>query len=297
MPEGSPPDSRGVVYVATGARYIAEARESAASVRDAMPGVPICLITDAEVDRGPSFDAVVLSREGGGTKRFKQNLHLSPYDRTLFLDTDTYVTRDVSDLFTLLDRFEIAANQISSDYNATRLGVPSAFPEMNSGVIAYRKTPAVLALFDEWRRLFAAFEQDHGWTWDQLSFRKAVYESDARVASIPIEYNFMPYFPAYLMNEAKILHGRTSERMKRIASEVNETTGSRVFFPRIGVILWGGRMDAGNAVDFWTRASRFSLYHVANRGLRRLGFKSDALLHALGRARAKIGGGGAANRT
>ena len=281
----SPSDSRGVVYVATGTRYIAEARESAASVREAMPDIPICLITDQDVEPGSAFDTIVLHAEGAGTKRFKQNLYLSPYDRSLFLDTDVFVAADVSDLFTLLDRFEIAAQQIPSDYNAKLLGVPSAFPEMNSGVIAYRKTPAVLALFDEWRRLFIDFEQKHGWTWDQLSFRKSVYESAARVASLPIEYNFQPYFPAYMMNEAKILHGRTDERMRRIASEVNEVIGSRVFFPRIGVILWGDRMGARNAVGFWARATRFSVYHLADHMLKRLGVKPDWLLHAIRRIR------------
>ena len=281
----SPSETRGVVYVATGDAYITEARESAASVREAMPGVPICLITDVDVDPGSAFDTIVTHAEGAGTKRFKQNLHLSPYDRTVFLDTDTFVAADVSDLFTVLDRFEIAAKQISSDYNAKRLEVPSAFPEMNSGVIVYRKTPAVLALFEEWRRLFIEFESDYGWTWDQLSFRKAVYESEARVASLPIEYNFMPYFPAYLMNNAKIVHGRTGERMRRIASEVNEVTGSRVFFPRIGVILWGSRMGTGSAAKFWARASRFSAYHVVDHTLKRLGAKPDWLLHTVKRLR------------
>ena len=279
-------DTRGVVYVATGARYVDEARESAASVRQAMPGVPICLITDAGLEGGSDFDSVVVHTEGAGTKRFKQNLHLSPYDRTIFLDTDTFVAEDVSDLFTLLDRFEIAANQISSDYNAGRLGVPSAFTEMNSGVIVYRKTPAVLALFAEWRRLFAEFEDEYGWTWDQLSFRKAMYESEARIASLPIEYNFMPYFPAYMMNKAKIVHGRTGERMRRIASEVNEATGSRVYFPRIGVIPWGSGMDSGNAVGFWARATRFAGYLVTDRALQRVGIKSDWLLHSVRRLRA-----------
>ncbi len=250
-----------------------------------MPDVSICLITDTDVETGTAFDSVLVHTDGAGAKRFKQNLHFSPYDRTIFLDTDTFVVSDVSELFEVLDRFDIAASQVSSDYNAKRLGVPASFTEMNSGVIVYRKTPAVLALFEEWRRLFVQFEREYKWTWDQLSFRKAVYESDARVASLPVEYNFRPYFPAYLMNKAKILHGRTNGRMRRIASEVNAATGPRVFFPRIGVIPWGSGMGPGEVAGFWARASRFAAYHLTDRTLKRFGAKPDWLLHTVSRLR------------
>ena len=38
-------------------------------------------------------------------------------------------------------------------------------------------------------------------------FRRALYESPVRFAPLPIEYNFMPYFPAYFMAEVKCSMG------------------------------------------------------------------------------------------
>ena len=51
---------------------------------------------------------------------------LSPYNRTLFLDTDTYVYASLEHLFVLLDRFELAAAHDPWRYGYN-LGCPEGF--------------------------------------------------------------------------------------------------------------------------------------------------------------------------
>ena len=274
-------ESCGVVYVATGDKFLSEATASAESAKAAMPDVPIALITDGRREPTGPFDLVVRHEEHSGTKRFKQSMGLSPFQRSLFLDTDTYVARDLREVFTVLDRFDLAVNQISSGYHYDMPEVPHCFPELNSGVIAFRDTPEVQALFAEWSRLFDAYHVSDGWTWDQHSFRRALYESPVRFAPLPIEYNFMPYVPAYFMAEVKVLHGRTHDRLVRIAEDVNHKLGARVFYPRIGTIRESTRMSARGLASFWGRTTRLVGYEAVSRTLSRLGVDRDWALHKL----------------
>src|SRR5882757_8776162 len=98
---------RGIIYVATGGRFVAEARQSALSARRHMPDLPILLYTDQpEIGGGAPFDLV---RKLEHPRHFFVDkvapLAASPFEKTLFLDTDTFVCDPVYDLFAVLDRF------------------------------------------------------------------------------------------------------------------------------------------------------------------------------------------------
>jgi hypothetical protein len=111
-------------------------------------------------------------------------------DRILFLDTDIEVTGDISGVFRLLDRFDIAVAHAPYRYNEDAADIPDAFPEFNVGVVAVRKSPASLALLQAWRAAYLA--QPEWWHNDQVAFRRAVWETDVRVATLPPEFNFRP---------------------------------------------------------------------------------------------------------
>lgn len=97
----------GVMTLAYGpASYIRMATGLARSLRLNAPGVPIAIITDRdESSLERWFDAVVPLKEEYGTG-LAQKLHLdrySPFDRTLFIDSDVLIYRPLN---TLWDRFE-----------------------------------------------------------------------------------------------------------------------------------------------------------------------------------------------
>jgi hypothetical protein len=119
---------KGILYVATGARYVEEARSSARSVRACNPGLPICLVTDQSIEPDADFDIVRDVHETpSGTAAGPENylaldrvayyrkilpLVGSPFEKTLFLDTDTWVGDSLEDLFTLLDSFVLSSRRL-----------------------------------------------------------------------------------------------------------------------------------------------------------------------------------------
>jgi hypothetical protein len=183
---------KGVIYIAFGKRYVDEAIFSARSVK-AATSLPVCLFTDSDIQE-PCFDKVVtISPEH---KRAKVDfLASSPFDRTLYLDSDTEVKSDITDVFDILDRFDIAAAHDhcrKSHRWASKLpaydAIPYAFPEYNGGVILYKKSPAVAEFLAEWQSCFHANKEKTNGQ-DQASFRITLWNTGIRLHTLPAEFN------------------------------------------------------------------------------------------------------------
>ncbi|WP_068956860.1 glycosyltransferase [Pararhizobium polonicum] len=184
---------KGIIYVAFGQKYVDEALFSASSVKRHSPSLGITIFTDLPVAHAV-FDSVVLIKP---THKFAKVDFIpdSPYDYTLFLDSDTEVVRDITDMFDILDRFDMAAvhdharkssrwsNKIP-DYAA----IPYGFSEFNTGVLLYRKSEKMQAFFESWRTHFYA-NMEGSLGQDQPSFRIAVWHSDVRMHTLPFEFN------------------------------------------------------------------------------------------------------------
>ena len=114
------------------------------------------------------------------------------FERTLHLDADVLAVADLRDVFEVLDRFDIALAhdqwRNSPAANAQwRRPLPNAFPQFNGGVIAYRRTPEVLAFLAAWADALRA----SGLKRDQPVLRELLWESDLRIATLPPEYNLL----------------------------------------------------------------------------------------------------------
>jgi len=195
---------RGVLYVATEQELVDEAQIAAESVREVMNQIPIAIATSEQL-HPEGFDEVInLTSPAYGFKDKILGMEKTPFEKTLYLDTDTYMNDGVSELFELLEEFDIAAahNANRDLYTNITLGVPPSFPEYNSGVVAFTNPPSS-TFFDTWVENFS--ETHKG---DQPSFRKTLYSDDARIATLPREYNYMPRYPEHLVKPIKILHGR-----------------------------------------------------------------------------------------
>ncbi|MFZ5792619.1 MAG: hypothetical protein ACOY3L_18165 [Pseudomonadota bacterium] len=231
---------RGILYFATGAKYVAEAAASAASAKQQMPDVPVALVTD-QVDAPAPFDQVVRIADTAYPLLVKvKALALTPFRRTVFLDSDTFVARPVEELFDLLADYDIAAAHAPLRLSITRHkeqaiflgGVPVCFPEYNTGVVAYRHRPAVIEALEAWAALYE--RQLEGpvkpWTWDQLSFREIVYKSGLKLATLPNEYNYRLPFPQVTCGPVKILHGR-HPNLANLLKRINQHRRYRVTVP------------------------------------------------------------------
>lgn len=231
----------GVVYVATGARYLAEAVRSAASLKKLMPTTPVTLFTDEpEAAAGP-FDRVArVSEPRHGFIDKILPLLESTYDRTLFLDSDTFVCEPLDALFAVLDRFDLAASH-DSWRGPDPLGeCPDAFADLNTGVLLYRRTPAVVRFIRAWHDRYANLIATGGLHVgadalnDQAAFRAELYASDVPFYALPPEYNLTVWCPGFAGTKARvaIVHGR-SRRLPEIARIVNESQEARAFLPSL----------------------------------------------------------------
>src|SRR5262245_13975298 len=122
----------GVLYIARGGKYVEAAVESARSVRRVTPGIPIAIATD-----GPApaeFDEAIPIDEPDGHRAKIVGMIASPFERTLMLDVDTYAVSDLSELFRILDAFDVAAAHAPNRVVLPLDDVPDSFPELNTGV-------------------------------------------------------------------------------------------------------------------------------------------------------------------
>lgn len=256
-PERRPSDRPiGVIYVAIGRRFVPEARVSAASVRRFLPGVPIVLYTDQETEPGDGFDEILRLPEPHPLPHINKLIAMaqSPFEKTLLLDTDTYVCGDISDLFALLDRFDVAMTQDRAveETFPPGTGVPDAFVEFNQGVVAYRQSPAMRE----------ALQQSLLWVarlrpiYDQPPLRVALFHGGVRIATLPQEYNCRFASYASLNGVVRILHGRLpgrrmrAEDFERVARTLNRVTVPRVVI--VGAVLAMAERRLIGRV-YWTR--------------------------------------------
>jgi len=207
-------ETRGVMYVATGKKYIRSAIKSAHSVRKYSPELQIHLFANwqecgFDFSRSPKPFTSIESIDSPNYRSKVDYSVRTPFDRTLYLDTDTRVLDDVNPLFDLLDRFDMALahanNRLSSLLN-WQVSIPVSFPQFNCGIIVYRRSDRVWRVLQEW---IEAFHQA-GFYADQITFREIIWLSDLRVATLPPEYNLrnLKYFLVWGGREAqpKILH-------------------------------------------------------------------------------------------
>jgi hypothetical protein len=217
----------GILYVALGERYVEAAVESARSVRAVMPDVRITIATGAPAPDG--FDETIPLSEPDGYRAKILGMLASPFDRTLFLDVDTYVAADVSELFSLLDAFDIAAAHAPVRATLPLDGVPDSFPELNTGVLAFRRQGSVerllLAWLDEYGRLLHLKPPSK----DQLSFRRVMYSAtDVRLAVLPPEFNLRFRKAGYYNQRVRIVHGwGDPDTHRAVAAALNEPVRSR----------------------------------------------------------------------
>lgn len=231
---------RGVVFTAVGERYRREAVISATSARRFLPGIPILLFTDASCDDGDVFDEIVVLTKLSAQPHIDKLVSMlrSPFRETLFLDTDTYVCGSPAALFELLGAFDIAMAQERRYQDAfpPETNVPASFPEFNQGVVLFRQSDAMRAMFQDALDWAADFHRRTGKpTDDQTAMRIALYRSPLRIATLALEYNCRFHAFGYLNGPVKILHGRvpatrqTEARLERVARVLNRQTIPRVF--------------------------------------------------------------------
>jgi len=184
--------SCGIFFVATGERCRREAADAARFVARTNPGCPITMFTDdveATAALGVPAECVALANPHYSFVDKIAGFLAAPYDRNLFLDGDAFLEGSAQELFRLLDRFDLAAAhapgrsgaRIHSYENAE---LPSTFPQLNTGVVSFRRSPVLQRTFERWAE---------------------VYESGLALAVLPPEWNALAG-AGYYSGPIQVLH-------------------------------------------------------------------------------------------
>lgn len=265
----------GVLYIAFGEKYRREALASIAAMRQFHPNLPCCIISETDiVSLPPKIQVLLRTPEEKYPFRSKAKyLRDSPFDRTLFLDTDTTTVRPIEDIFKLLDHFDIGVCTYPHYNLSEKYGYVTS---INSGVILFRNSNSVLDMFDRWLELFdkaasareeaASAVPDRG-VWDDPHLIHAIYDSQARLVPLPEVMNFQPQFATVVASPIHIVHGRHPDPLQVVHLMDSERDSSwcvRTWVPYLGLALPHGKLRSAAT---WCRAPLLSL-HVALSRLR-----------------------------
>ncbi|MAK60180.1 MAG: hypothetical protein CMK09_04300 [Ponticaulis sp.] len=184
--------TNGVIYIAFGEYYVNQSIFSAESLKRHNPDLPVTLFTDKELS-SPFIDQVELIEPGH--KRAKVDfIDKGPYDRSIYIDSDTKIVADITDVFGILDRFDVAGVHDFSRKSSRWCDIPEydeipyAFPEFNGGVLLFKKCEATDTLFNMWREYFQKYKHMTNGQ-DQASLRISLWRSGVQLHSLPTEFN------------------------------------------------------------------------------------------------------------
>ena len=185
----------GFLYIAFGDAFTKEALMSIKSLRR-YNAEPIALLTDQEqTDEMGQIVDVYAKIQPNHIRAKVDFVGFSPFVNTVYLDSDTLVVRNISDMFDILKRFDVG---LVHDYARKRLkysklvpeyeSIPYGFSEFNGGIMAYNSSEATNNFLNTWRQYFYKYyQQTNGW--DQVSLRVSLWNSNVKIHTFPFEYN------------------------------------------------------------------------------------------------------------
>ncbi len=222
---------RGIIYLVAGGRsYMGELLTSLASLRRQEPDLPVTVFTPYRLPRWARCEHFEYQSTEHPLKQKVLILKESPYEETLFLDTDTFIYQPLTPIFDFLTDHEFAvANMYSMDWTVQpplfkSLLDPTGF---NTGVLLYRKTAASLAFLQAWAEAILPHDPKDMWAGyncDQEYFHRvkaagAMEAAGLKFVPLPnCEYNVRGIMAAPLQaagrwEAVRIFHHRT-RRMK-----------------------------------------------------------------------------------
>lgn len=186
---------KGVIYIAFGKHFLKELRLSAESVKKHNPNLHITAFVDEPFD-SEYVDSIKIIQANHLRPKIDY-ITQTPYEQTLFLDTDVIVDYPILDMFELLDVFDFAAThdlarkRLKYSLTIPEYGdIPYSFSELNTGVMVFKKNEIVMNFLKQWKSNF--YKYYNVCPWDQASFRFSLWQACQEGMSLyvfPVEYN------------------------------------------------------------------------------------------------------------
>jgi len=239
---------RGVIYFAVyNPRFVRLASQSAESLKQHMPSMHVTLFTDLmECKIPPVFDSVRYISPVPAVQKVAKMLALlsSPYDAFLFLDADTWVCDDISNVFECVedDRVDIAAVLTYEkparycDFNKVfaEEGIPELFPFYCASVLMIQRNCRTTAFLEEWERHYIqmasmGMEGEKRTLPDEPSMRVALHRHPGvRIMPLNCEYGASRH--GFFTHKVKIIHWEeTKQELRAIERSINDRVGHARF--------------------------------------------------------------------
>lgn len=147
----------GYLYVANKNKFVEEAKISAQSIRR-FSKLPIALVLSENCNDETVkdfFDIVVIVNELNEYTYLSKIIGLqnTPFEKTIFLDSDTFVCCNIDCLFELLEFSDIATTQENSFHTLhpdIKIKFRNIIPEFNSGIIVIKKNLLTDKVLKDW---------------------------------------------------------------------------------------------------------------------------------------------------
>lgn len=191
-------EDNGFLYIVTGDGYAKECLFSIKSLKE-FNEEKVCVFAPEKYRDTLETDCDYFFTMDSKLQRPKiEFISQSPFKNTVYLDSDTVIDQNISDLFLLLKKYDFAAafchsrkrenySKLISKYRE----IPYSFSEINTGVMVFNNSDLVRDLFVSWKKYYYDFlPKTNGW--DQPSFRVALWESNVKLCHLPPEYNIRP---------------------------------------------------------------------------------------------------------
>jgi len=253
MPTLPVSSSKGFVYYSFGRDYLDETLVSIKTLLKHNRTAKVCVITDAPGEQyinekypGSGIEQIkrvkVDSFEGFWAFRLRLDT-LTPYEKTIFLDGDTYILGYIEDLFDLLDTFDfVAVPDESHPARGFILGLKGGYKALNyynCGFFIFKNTEKIHKLFETWRKEYVDLaELEPG---DQGPLVRALIKTDVRFITLPKEYNLRLINKCVSFQQrVKMIHGRAKDHDK-LAGILNNIDfidrSSRVWIPHLQRVI------------------------------------------------------------
>jgi hypothetical protein len=242
--------SKGIIYLVSGGRsYLGELMTSLESLRRVESTLPVTVFSRFELPRRAKADFKKIESNDHPLKLKVQVLRQSPYEQTLFLDTDTSIRKPIAQLFGELETYDFCvANSHDADWSVN----PPRFLNMvkqrdyNTGVLVYKKaSPPMRRFLDRWEE--AVRGQDPADMWaghncDQHHFNKLVTAGTLEECGVAFKeldniiYNCRGAMYDAVMklgraDDIHIFHHRTrSMKLRKLLYSISNPQTTREFF-------------------------------------------------------------------
>ena len=194
----------GAIYCANGAYYQEQANISAYFLKKYNDINTTVFTNSAEKIKKELFDNVFYIPRESQYARFDKlySIKNTPYNKTVYLDCDTVVIRNIEHVFIGLERFDLlvchAPVRINKKCVLAKDPAYWFFSQINGGVLFYKNSERVTDQFinawlNDYKKNYPCIKRD------QESLQRILYESELDFYILPPEYNFRAEF----LNQAK----------------------------------------------------------------------------------------------